>query len=40
MVRDPAYGLTPEALEYARQRYEKTDHWMSVIAGDDARGDS
>ena len=21
MVRDPAYGLTPEALEYARQRF-------------------
>src|SRR4051812_17162058 len=34
MVRDPAYGLTPEALEYARQRYEKTDDWMSVIAAD------
>jgi hypothetical protein len=34
MVRDPAYGLTPEALEYARQRYEKTDDWVSVIAAD------
>ena len=34
MVRDPAYGLTPEALEYARQRYENTDDWMSVIAAD------
>ena len=34
MVRDPAYGLTPEALEYARQRYESTDDWMSVIAAD------
>lgn len=34
MVRDPAYGLTPEALEYARQRYENTDDWVSVIAAD------
>ena len=34
MVRDPAYGLTAEALEYARQRYENTDDWMSVIAAD------
>lgn len=34
MVRDPAYGLTAEALEYARQRYEKTDDWVSVIAAD------
>ena len=34
MVRDPAYGLTPEALEYVRQRYENTDDWVSVIAAD------
>jgi hypothetical protein len=34
MVHDPAYGLTAEALEYARQRYENTDDWVSVIAAD------
>lgn len=34
MVRDPTYGLTPEALEYARHRYEKTDDPMSAIAAD------
>jgi hypothetical protein len=34
MVRDPAYGLSPEALEYARQRYENTDDPMSHIAAD------
>jgi hypothetical protein len=34
MVRDPAYGLSPEALEYVRQRYENTDDWVSVIASD------
>jgi hypothetical protein len=34
MVRDAAYGLTPEALEYARRRYEETDDWMSTIAAD------
>ena len=34
MVRDPAYGLSAEALEYARQRYEKTDDPMSSIAAD------
>jgi hypothetical protein len=34
MVRDPAYGLSAEALEYARQRYEKTDDPMRSIAAD------
>jgi hypothetical protein len=34
MVRDPAYGLSAEALKYARQRYEKTDDPMSHIAAD------
>jgi hypothetical protein len=34
MVRDPAYGLSPEALEYVRQRYENTDDWVSIIAAD------
>jgi hypothetical protein len=34
MVRDPAYGLTAEALEYARQRYEKTDQPARTIAHD------
>ncbi len=34
MVRDPAYGLTAEALDYARQRYEKTDQPARTIAHD------
>ena len=34
MIRDPAYGLSAEALEYARQRYENTDDPMSHIAAD------
>ena len=34
MVRDPAYGLSAEALEYARQRYEKTDQPVRTIADD------
>jgi hypothetical protein len=33
-VHDPAYGLSAEVLEYARQRYEKTDDPMSHIAAD------
>jgi hypothetical protein len=33
-VRDAAYGLSAEALEYARQRYENTDDPMSHIAAD------
>lgn len=31
MVRIPNYGLTPEALAYARKRYEKTDVPMHEI---------
>jgi hypothetical protein len=34
MVGDSTYGLTAEALEYARQRYEKTDQPMRTIADD------
>ena len=34
MVRDSAYGLSAEALEYARQRYEKTDQPVRTIADD------
>jgi hypothetical protein len=34
MVRDPAYGLSAEALEYTRQRYEETDDLQSTIAAD------
>src|SRR4051812_919538 len=34
MVRDPAYGLSAEALEFARQRYETTNDPMSDIAAD------
>ena len=34
MVRDATYGLTAEALEYARQRYEKTDQPVRTIAHD------
>jgi hypothetical protein len=33
-VHDPAYGLSAEALEYARQRYEQTDQPVRTI-GDD-----
>jgi hypothetical protein len=34
MVDDAAYGLSPEALEYARQHYEKTDELARIIAHD------
>ena len=34
MVRDPAYGLSAEVLEYTRQRYEETDDLQSSIAAD------
>ena len=34
MVDDAAYGLTAEALAYARQRYETTDQPVSTIAHD------
>jgi hypothetical protein len=34
MVRDPAYGLSAEALEYTRKRYEETDDLQNVIAAD------
>jgi hypothetical protein len=34
MVGDPTYGLTAEALAYARQRYEKTDQPVRTIADD------
>jgi hypothetical protein len=33
-VHDPAYGLSAEALEYARQRYEETDDSQNSIALD------
>jgi hypothetical protein len=33
-VHDPAYGLSAEALEYARQRYEESDDSQRSIAGD------
>jgi hypothetical protein len=33
-VHDSAYGLSAEVLEYARQRYEKTEDSMSSIAAD------
>ncbi|HEV7879212.1 hypothetical protein [Bradyrhizobium sp.] len=33
-LHDPAYGLSAEALEYARQRYEKTDQPVRTIADD------
>src|ERR1700712_5465969 len=31
---DPAYGLSAEALEYARQRYEETEDSQRSIAED------
>jgi hypothetical protein len=34
MVGDATYGLTAEALAYARQRYEKTDQPVRTIADD------
>jgi hypothetical protein len=34
MVRDPAYGLSAEVLEYTRQRYEQTNDLQSTIAAD------
>ncbi|MEA2883167.1 MAG: hypothetical protein QOH32_2423 [Bradyrhizobium sp.] len=34
MVDDAAYGLTAEALAYARQRYETTDQPVRTIADD------
>jgi hypothetical protein len=34
MVRDPAYGLSAEVLEYTRQRYEETNDLQSTIAAD------
>ena len=34
MVRDPAYGLSAEALKYARQRYEETNDLQSSISAD------
>ena len=34
MVRDPAYGLSAEVLEYTRQRYVETDDLQSTIAAD------
>jgi hypothetical protein len=34
MVRDPAYGLSAEVLEYTRQRYEETTDLQSTIAAD------
>jgi hypothetical protein len=34
MVRDPAYGLSAEVLEYTRQRYEETDDLQSTISAD------
>jgi hypothetical protein len=34
MVRDPAYGLSAEVLEYTRRRYEETDDLQSSIAAD------
>ena len=34
MVDEPAYGLTPEALAYARQRYANTDQPARTIAHD------
>jgi hypothetical protein len=33
-VHDPAYGLSAEALEYARQRYEETEDSQRSIAQD------
>jgi hypothetical protein len=33
-VHDPAYGLSAEALEYARQRYEETEDSQRSIAED------
>jgi hypothetical protein len=33
-VHDPAYGLSAEALEYARQRYEDTEDSQRLIAED------
>jgi hypothetical protein len=33
-VQDPAYGLSAEALEYARQRYEETEDSQRSIAED------
>jgi hypothetical protein len=29
-IHDPAYGLSAEALEFARQRYEKTEDSQQV----------
>ena len=34
MVRDPAYGLSAEVLEYTRQRYEETNDLQSTISAD------
>src|SRR3954468_19654850 len=34
MVRDPAYGLSAEALEYARKRYEETNDLQSSVSAD------
>src|SRR3954451_12728174 len=34
MVHDATYGLTAEALAYARERYEKTDQPVRTIAHD------
>ena len=34
MVRDPTYGLSAEALKYARQRYEETNDSQGSISAD------